>query len=154
MSENCFHCQKINDWVILQNNNYNKFCYSCYKNEELFDKLTSFSKITAMMMEFANQEKIKNINGLLEEFYIFLFITDLYKKIEFRTEEEKQIVLKYTSNIKPISHDIQKKIKNLYDLEVLNDFLYHDNKTDETLFRVFNIFMDSYSTCLVKIVDY
>lgn len=142
MNNPCKYCQK-QGIILLQNSlTLENFCLSCYHSNEVFHDLSSFSKIIVILKEETNINE-DELDQLLENFYIFILRTNLWKKLDLQDEKE-QIILKeiLQNGIPKVSPSIEIYGNLLYENQMKNNFLINEDKTDQSLFTLCYIFKD------------
>jgi hypothetical protein len=137
----CYYCEE--NPSLLQNiHSFNVFCYQCYCKKELFENLTSYSKINFILYNHLKDQTHENILIVLKKFYEFIFKTNLYKKVIMKHEFEHINWMKRTNNLPDVSKMIEKKGNQLYEEEINRNFLYQEDKINECLFTLCHVFMN------------
>ena len=137
----CKYCKKHGKSLLENNSTFEKFCLSCYDLNEVFHDLSSFSKIVIILKEETNVNE-DELDELVENFYIFILRTNLWKKLDFQNENEKIILKEISEGIPKVSLQIEKYGNMLYENQIKNNFLINEDKTDQSLFTLCYIFKD------------
>ena len=140
----CKYCKKKQQGkIVLQNSKtWENFCLSCYDLNEVFDDLSSFSKIVVILKEETKVNEYE-LDELLENFYIFILRTNLWKKLYFKDEKERNLLKEILKGgIPKVSPSIEEYGNRLYENQMKNNFFINEDKTHESLFTLCYIFKD------------
>lgn len=137
----CYYCKEHP--ALLQNiHSFNVFCYQCFCKKEVFENLTSYSKINFILYNHLKDQTHEKILIVLKNFYEFLFKTNLYKKVIMKHEFEHRNWMKRTNNLPDVNKHVEKTANELYEEEINRNFLYQEDKVNECLFTLCHVFMN------------